>query len=866
MDLDEEFIAAARPTRAHPPPRLPEPDWAAARDAANLYRNTIDLDQTDPQLRDALASLWGGEPGGYTRAERVVLLVLRRIYPHQTSSAAVMRAVAADVALAEAARILLESLPYILSSDGSLRQRQFFLHSQPDTRTWYVPPTPQLAEIEMLGRMACLASDDEYAELVSVVRTAAPQLPPVYRAAFALALPDSPELSHELITEFAGEDQPWVSWLQATATDPDLIEKARAVQTHRGVPVFADDVALVNALVVNRGSAAVPVLTPYAAHTTAAAALARIGLPDALRALAGVAGTSKDHQQLLRRAIKRWPAAAVAGLTQAVGDGGHNAAATRVLLVDLAARKPGLVAAVRPWLTGAAGTALDDVTQQLSADYDEASLDELPRVLTDPHHEDPAAFPAKLPKLPSFWNPRAWQRPMLHTGRVLPLVAVDHLGAMLAFHTGDGHYPGIADVKQACTSDSLAGFGWDMFTAWLNAGAPSKDSWAMRSLGPLGNDDTARRFTPLVRAWPGQAFRKRAVAGLDVLADIGSDVALMLLNGIAANLKFKALQDRARDKIDQIAAGRGLTTAQLEDRLVPDLGLDTNGTLLLNFGPRQFRVGFDERLKPFVRNLDGARLKELPKARRDDDAELAGAATARWKALKADARTVSGQQLLRLELAMGAHRRWDLADFEPFLARHPLVRHLVRRLMWAVYTEAGTVERCFRVAEDGQYTDADDEPVALPGDALIGLPHPLEISADDRTAFGQLFTDYELLQPFPQLDRDTYRLTDAERAATELNRWADLNIPVGKINGLTSRGWQRGAFIRELLKPLPDGWIAVAALSDGYATEIAHSYPKQITRLYIDTPDRRTPDRHTFGELDDITASELIRDLEALRG
>ncbi len=53
--------------------------------------------------------------------------------------------------------------------------------------------------------------------------------------------------------------------------------------------------------------------------------------------------------------------------------------------------------------------------------------------------------------------------------------------------------------------------------------------------------------------------------------------------------------------------------AELEDRLAPDLGLDDNGSLLLDFGPRQFTVSFDETLKPFVRDASGSRLKDLPK-------------------------------------------------------------------------------------------------------------------------------------------------------------------------------------------------------------------------------------------------------------
>ncbi|STE45006.1 putative nucleic acid binding protein (putative regulator) [Escherichia coli] len=88
--------------------------------------------------------------------------------------------------------------------------------------------------------------------------------------------------------------------------------------------------------------------------------------------------------------------------------------------------------------------------------------------------------------------------------------------------------------------------------------------------------------------------------------------------------------------------------AELEDRLAPDLGLDDNGSLLLDFGPRQFTVSFDETLKPFVRDASGSRLKDLPKPNKSDDESRADEAVNRYKLLKKDARTVAAQQVASL--------------------------------------------------------------------------------------------------------------------------------------------------------------------------------------------------------------------------
>ena len=488
--------------------------------------------------------------------------------------------------------------------------------------------------------------------------------------------------------------------------------------------------------------------------------------------------------------------------------------------------------------------------------------------------------PTKIPTLPAFYQPSLWTRPVLKANTLsLPDNALLHLGEMLRFPQEEALYPGLLQVKDACTADSLAEFAWDLFTAWLTAGAPSKESWAFSALGVLGNDDTARKLTPLIRAWPGESQHKRATVGLDILAAIGSDIALMQLNGIAQKLKFKALQERAKEKIADIAESRELTVAELEDRLAPDLGLDDNGSLLLDFGPRQFTVSFDETLKPFVRDVSGSRLKDLPKPNKSDDESQANDAVNRYKLLKKDARTVAAQQVARLESAMCLRRRWSPENFQLFLVEHPLVRHLTRRLIWGVYSAENQLLACFRVAEDNSYSTADDDLFTLPeGDISVGIPHVLEISPTDAAAFGQLFADYELLPPFRQLDRNSYALTEAERNASELIRWAGRKCPSGRVMGLANKGWMRGepqdgGWIGWMIKPL-GRWSLIMEIDEGFAVGMSPaelSAEQLLSKLWLWEGKAESygwgsnsTQEAQFSVLDAITASELINDIEAL--
>ncbi|MGI5208812.1 DUF4132 domain-containing protein [Spirillospora sp. CA-108201] len=505
--------------------------------------------------------------------------------------------------------------------------------------------------------------------------------------------------------------------------------------------------------------------------------------------------------------------------------------------------------------------------------HGDAAADAVQALLT----ADPLdVLPAKTPHVGDWADVRLLPQILLRgRERALPDAAVRHVLTMLAMSRPGEDYAGVRTVRDACDGESLAEFGWRLFRQWEAQGAPSKDGWALAQLGLTGDDGTVRRLTPVIRAWPGDGGHAKAVAGLDVLAGIGTDVALMHLHGIAQRVKFKALKARAQEKIEEVAAGLELTGEQLADRLVPDFGLDADGTLTLDYGPRRFVVGFDEQLKPQVSDEGGARRKALPKPGAKDDPELAPAASKAFSALKKDVRTVAADQIRRLEASMVARRRWPVREFRELLAGHPLVRHLVRRLVWLASGgpegDEGTI--AFRVAEDGTFADVDDEAVELAGQAEVRVAHPVDLDGS-LAAWSEVFADYEILQPFPQLGRPVHALADGEGRSGRLERFEGLTVPVGKVLGLTSRGWDRGAPQDAGVEPfisrrLPGGRYIVIDLDPGIAVGTVDALPEQ--RLDAVALASR-PEQGwlgggptgSFADLDPVTVSEILADLATL--
>jgi Domain of unknown function (DUF4132) len=196
---------------------------------------------------------------------------------------------------------------------------------------------------------------------------------------------------------------------------------------------------------------------------------------------------------------------------------------------------------------------------------------------------------------------------------------------------------------------------------------------------------------------------------------------------------------------------RNLTNDQLEDRIIPDCGLDANGKRSFDFGDRRFQFALGADLKAVVRDEKGKHLTTLPKPGAKDDAEKAQQAIADWKLLKKQMGEIVKIQSVRLEDAMITERHWPWAEFSSLLVQHPLLIHLVQRLIWETYSPEGTLTQTFRVSEDRTYADCSDNAFTPDESTVVGIIHPINLSEDLKAQWGQTSAITKLFRPLRKL-------------------------------------------------------------------------------------------------------------------
>jgi hypothetical protein len=557
----------------------------------------------------------------------------------------------------------------------------------------------------------------------------------------------------------------------------------------------------------------------------------------------------------------RHPLHAIVGLVPAAMDAGEPAAHERLRAMRGNDRTEAFAAA-RPHLTTEQAAWLQREILDLPKHITTVSRAELPEALR-------AAFARVRAGSSPGWLAFSSLPPIRVQGRPLGAIEVDKVLTALKRKPEGPSAVLTTLLKAHADPTSLEAFVWQLFERWEKACRLPKDRWAMLALGRLGADGCVLQLVRRVHEWSRKGQHARALLALSCLRAIGEGMALMTLKDLPRTLrsrrKANVVKDKAREMMADIARSSGLTPEQLDDRIVPDCGLDVRGSRLLDFGARQFRCELGSSLELRVRDSAGRLRPRLPAPARADDPDRAASAVAEWKLMKAVLREVRKVQVARLEEAMTSCRRWTNEEFRTFLLQHPVMLHLVRELVLAEYDATGQVIQTFRIAEDRRLVDPNDKETSLSSGTRVGVVHPLQLDDDLRAQWARIVGDYHIIPPFTQLGRDVYQPDPQELESLEITRFCGPRVMGIVLYSLLKRDrWQHDAahFLPHHWRPFPSAGVTALIRYTGL-NKGKYGEPQEIQSLcFIPAgvpPDAWQDNRLKIGDVDSVVLSEVLR-------
>ena len=520
---------------------------------------------------------------------------------------------------------------------------------------------------------------------------------------------------------------------------------------------------------------------------------------------------------------------------------------------------------------------------------------------------DAIRAPAKVPARPPFLRVEALPALRTTSGTRLPDDARDAWLDLLSLGRGAELHPGALVVAADPSLDrtSLATFARELFEQWVLGDAPGRHEWmAYASVVTPSDEGTTR-----VGAFAREQARKNAAKAeraCQVLAAIGSDRALTVLELVATTTRYGALATSATALREQVAHERGWSVQELADRTLPDGGLDAHGRCSLVRGASSLEVRLDPvalavrvraeaegewksapprtntkttstktSAKKTSKNTSPKERSASPLDEREEELALLREDFAQSKR---DVELAVDVARRRLELALRDERGWTKDDFVRFVLEHPVAGALARGLVWETFvggldapidrpsrdidaqgSKDATEETTFRIAEDGSLADLHDAPFVLPEVVQVRLAHPAR--GIDR-AWAERLADYDLTQPFEQLGRAVDgALAEVARIATGLEA-----SPRRLLGLLEARGWHR------VVRGSATLWSRAFRRADGGTIEVVWRFEPEVFLVDIANVARVTAEplvARSDGELarllSPVAVFELLRDVEAVR-
>lgn len=367
-------------------------------------------------------------------------------------------------------------------------------------------------------------------------------------------------------------------------------------------------------------------------------------------------------------------------------------------------------------------------------------------------------------------------------------------------------------LAQNLNAAELAVYVNELFDKWMAAGAEAKKRWVLYAAAIHGGSVIIEKLKRQIKEWPQAARGAIACEAVKALSLNPLPEALLTVDGIARKFKFKQVRAAAGEALEFAAAQLGITREELEDRIVPDLGFDERMERIFDYGGREFIVTITTALemevfegveagmngsaqkKDTLQSLTrGKKLKSLPAPGKKDDEAKAAAAYEEFKLMKKQMKTTIASQKQRLEMALSTAREWDVLAWKQLFVKNPIMHQFAIGLIWGVY-DGGSLTQSFRYMEDGSFNTEEEDEFEFPEQGKIGLVHPIELTAESRAAWKEQLADYEITQPFEQLDRAVYEMTKEEAGTQALDRFQGKTVnDLALGSRLSGLGWYRGS-------------------------------------------------------------------------
>ena len=313
--------------------------------------------------------------------------------------------------------------------------------------------------------------------------------------------------------------------------------------------------------------------------------------------------------------------------------------------------------------------------------------------------------------------------------------------------------------REHVCNTSLSRFVRAVFQEWLRHGAEVSGMWVSSAQIELGGALGRLELLATARAWsrgPKRGRVAKIVALFEAHKTLDSDYLISTIQAFAPALELGG-------SVAKIVGDEVLSSGKIAiPEILPTLGFDGGGyTFALGERTIEYVCGANGELE--LRDRESRRVySTFPRRRKSDDPELYEWSQRDYSIISWHANLVRQDMITELARLPDTLHAWPRRSWAQSFCDNPLFRDLGQRLLWMVRGSEDTTPRIARLCEDLTLSCAGDEHIEMESIEHVALAHPAFIPSGELASWCELFSEYEIIQPFEQLARDVIRVEPLE--------------------------------------------------------------------------------------------------------
>ncbi len=349
------------------------------------------------------------------------------------------------------------------------------------------------------------------------------------------------------------------------------------------------------------------------------------------------------------------------------------------------------------------------------------------------------------------------------------------------------HFTEIAVLVDWMKANPVKGLYSALWQQQIDLKFAAKDKKSLYLMAILFENQCLPQFEQLIHSFIKSSRHAMVTYVLDLLGFIQTFASARLLVSIynQYHKKKHSVGQKSKYHLLRLAWLRKQDYLEFLDDLMPNFGFD-NVYRNIETDKETITVWLNEKYNFVFQRESGVMQKTAPKI-------ISESIISELKAHQKEIKKVAKYEPLKLEEAMIVGRKWDIEKWESQFLSHPLFGLLGQQLIWGLWNKANELICSFRIDEDFELLNVEEDEIDLAEGTDIRIIHPIQLENEEVEEWKSIYFENDKEPLFNQLNKPFYQL-NKEAESREFVWLADYDSVLNSTeikNYFEKRNWDK---------------------------------------------------------------------------